>query len=56
MTLIYVCPGCSLNSQQTRLSYVDLNGKFSIMCWNECGMDFDVSGIWFFLNSWRDEE
>lgn len=59
MTLIYLCPGCNLNSQQTRLQYVDLthlNGKVSIMCWDECGMDFDVSGIWFFLNSWRDEK
>lgn len=43
------CPMCGSSDTQ----YVDLrdiNGKVSVMCWTECGMDFDVNGIWFMLN------
>ena len=43
------CPHCG----SLVTSYVDLrevNGMLSVMCWDVCGMDFDVNGIWFMLN------
>ena len=46
------CPNCG-TFERLATSYVDcrdLNGTVSVMCWDICGMDFDVSGIWFMLN------
>ena len=46
------CPSCGgHNTQWVRLKH----GMVSIMCWGECGMDFDVNGIWFMLNRWVEE-
>lgn len=53
--LIYICPGCQNNSIEVKLQKVEFETHISIMCWNICGMDFDVNPIWFFLNSWRDK-
>ena len=56
MTLIYRCPQCGFDSAQTKMEYVRLkSGDVAIMCWDECGFDTHVNGMWFFLNSWRDE-
>jgi hypothetical protein len=32
------------------------NGNVAIMCWDHCGMDYDVNGIWFMLNRLEAEE
>jgi len=54
---IICCPMCGT---WEKTQYVELqNGMVSIMCWDECGMDYDVNGMWFFLNRMRrggDEE
>ena len=43
------CPNCgSWNTEVVDLRAT--NGMVSIMCWVECGMDFDVNGIWYMLN------
>jgi len=44
------CPNCGSWQNIQYVDTRDLNGKVSIMCWNSCGMDFDVNGIWFMLN------
>jgi len=52
--LIYRCPGCNNNSKYFHMEKVEFEKHISIMCWDICGMDFDVPHLWFFLNSWRD--
>ncbi len=32
------------------------NGNVSIMCWDPCGQDYDVNGLWFMLNRLEAEE
>jgi hypothetical protein len=54
--LIYICPGCNNNNIDVSLTELQLETHISIMCWDICGMDFDVTPMWFFLNSWRDED
>tara|TARA_B100000963_G_scaffold281489_1_gene249995 strand:- start:721 stop:903 length:183 start_codon:yes stop_codon:yes gene_type:complete len=44
------CPNCGSWGNIEYVDLRDLNGKVSVMCWDSCGMDFDVSGIWFMLN------
>ena len=47
------CPMCGkLSDTYCRLN----NGQVSVMCWDSCGMDFDVTGLWFMLNSVGEEE
>ena len=54
--IIFNCPGCNNSSNMVRLEKVELGSHISIMCWDICGMDFDVCHIWFWLNSWVDED
>lgn len=44
------CPNCGRLSGTEYVDLRHINGKVSVMCWSRCGMDFDVSGIWFMLN------
>ncbi len=47
------CPNCGKLSE----TYVRLNnGLVSVMCWDPCGMDFDVNGVWFMLNHRKEED
>ena len=54
----YNCPGCGGNSRHSRMDYLRLNDppRVAIMCWDNCGMDFEVNLIWWMLNHWEDEE
>ena len=50
---IICCPMCGT---WEKTQYVELQNG---MGWDECGMDYDVNGMWFFLNRMRrggDEE
>lgn len=52
MTTKVTCPQCGgINTQFVRAK----DGFVDIMCWGSCGMDFRVNGIWFMLNSWKEE-
>ena len=47
------CPNCG----GWETEFVDtraINGMVSVMCWNPCGMDFDINGISFMIV--REEE
>ena len=44
------CPNCGTFDNVEYVDTRDINGKVSVMCWDICGIDFDVSGIWFMLN------
>lgn len=50
MTFIVPCPCCGTTQGTAHVDTRDINGKVSVMCWDHCGMDFDVNGIWFMLN------
>ena len=47
---IVPCPCCGRTRGVQYVDTRDLNGMVSVMCWDHCGMDFDVNGIWFMLN------
>ena len=47
---IVPCPNCGTTARTEYVDLRDLNGMVSVMCWSNCGMDFDVNGIWFMLN------
>lgn len=51
------CPGCGLDNHQTKLDHLRMpsTGNVAIMCWDECGMDFEMNMIWWMMNSWRDD-
>ena len=44
------CPNCGTFHNVQYVDTRDINGKVSVMCWDICGIDFDVTGIWFMLN------
>lgn len=46
--MIVPCPNCGdvFNTEWVRLPY-----HYAVMCWEVCGMDFDVSTTWVILNS-----
>jgi len=44
------CPNCGTWNKTQYVDSRDINGMVSVMCWIECGMDFQVNGIWFMLN------
>jgi len=47
MNYIVPCPFCNtINNTQ----YVDTGRGIYVMCWDECGTDFQVNPIWFMLN------
>ena len=50
MTFIVPCPCCGTLDGTEYVDTRDINGKVSVMCWQNCGIDFDVNGIWFMLN------
>lgn len=50
------CPNCGDIMNTVYVDLRDKNGCVSVMCWENCGMDFDVSGIWFMLNRFEDDE
>lgn len=54
----YRCPGCGSSSEYTRMQHVMLNNppRVAIMCWDECGMDFEVNLFYWMMNSWGEEE
>jgi hypothetical protein len=54
---IYRCPGCGLTNLETKLEHLRnlRSGGVAIMCWDECGMDFERDAIWWYMNSWRDD-
>ena len=56
MTFIVPCPSCGTTIGTSYVDTRDVNGKVSVMCWDKCGMDFDVNGIWFMLNRIDEEE
>ena len=56
MTFIVPCPHCGTIHGTAYVDTREINGKVSVMCWDNCGMDFDVNGIWFMLNRIGDEE
>ena len=49
---IVTCPNCGTfeNTQYSDNRDLPHVSHVSIMCWDNCGMDFDVNGIWFMLN------
>mgnify|MGYP000344543609 CR=1 FL=1 len=49
------CPNCG-SWNTTVCDFRMINGTVSVMCWADCGMDFDVNGIWFMLNRRSEEE
>lgn len=50
---LVACPHCGTPTS----THVHLqNGMVGVMCWDVCGMDFEVNGIWFMLNSWETED
>lgn len=53
---IFKCPGCFNYSNMVKLQKIEFESHISIMCWDICGMDFDVNYMWFWLNSWVDED
>ena len=54
----YRCPGCGSSSEVVRMQYLYLNNppRVAIMCWDVCGMDFEVNLFYWMMNSWGEEE
>ena len=43
------CPVCG-TFERTQYVHHPETGAVDVMCWDNCGMDFQVNGIWFMLN------
>ena len=56
MKYIVPCPHCYTIQGTAYVDTRDINGKVSVMCWDRCGMDYDVNGIWFMIHRIDGEE
>jgi hypothetical protein len=51
MNYIAPCPNCGTTNKTQWVSHEDLGKtEVDIMCWEVCGMDFQVNRIWWMLN------
>ena len=50
LSYLVPCPNCGTLFRTSYVDCRDIDGSVSVMCWDVCGMDFDVNGIWFMLN------
>lgn len=48
------CPVCG-TFERTQYVQHHQTGVVDIMCWDNCGMDFQVNGLWFMLNRVKQE-
>jgi len=46
------CPVCGTFERTEYVQHHE-TGAVDVMCWDNCGMDFQVNGIWFMLNRVR---